>query len=142
MIAYSWLIGLLRHRRSRLLASIGGIAIAVGLLATVGAFLASSKATMTKRAVATVATDWQIEVERKADPKAVAAEVKAFPGLRHVTEVLRSESRGFALTNRGTTQSTGAGVVVGLPNAYRRFFPDAMRTLAGADAGEIGRAHV
>ena len=46
-----WLRGLLRRRPGRLLAAAAGIAVAVALLASLGAFLAHSQATMTDRAV-------------------------------------------------------------------------------------------
>ena len=73
MVVTMWLRGLLRHRRARLVGSSAGVAIAVALLATIGAFLSSSKATMTARARASVSTDWQIEVQPGADPSAVGA---------------------------------------------------------------------
>ena len=137
MITRLWLNGLLRRRRGRIVASTVGVAIAVALLATVGAFLSTSKSTMTKRAAATVATDWQVEVSPKAEVPKVLAELNTFPGLRNITEVLKAETEGFSLTKDGSTQTTGAGVVLGIPDSYRTAFPDAIRTLAGADTGVL-----
>ena len=55
-----WMRGLLRRRFGRLLAAATGIAVAVALLASLGAFLSHSRATMTDRAVRGVGIDWQV----------------------------------------------------------------------------------
>ncbi|MDT3444614.1 hypothetical protein [Pseudofrankia sp. BMG5.37] len=55
-----WLLGSLRRRAGRLVAAALGVAIAVALLASLGAFLTHSKATMTSRAVHGVSVDWQV----------------------------------------------------------------------------------
>ena len=69
----TWLGGLLRRRAGRLTATALGVALAVGLLASLGSFISASKATMTQRAIGTVAVYWQIETQQGADPGAVAA---------------------------------------------------------------------
>ena len=138
MIVFTWLSGLLRRRRGRLVASTIGVAIAVGLLATIGAFLSASKSTMTERASKSVSTDWQVEVKPGGDASvaaAVADTVKEFPGLGRVTKVTFGQTTGFELTKDGSTQTTGPGVVVGLPDSYNSSFPDTFRTLSGADTG-------
>jgi putative ABC transport system permease protein len=57
-LAASWVAGLLRRRPGRLAGTAVAVALAVALLASLGVFLAASKATMTRRAIATVAVDW------------------------------------------------------------------------------------
>ncbi|MCW2540950.1 MAG: hypothetical protein JWN95_2675 [Frankiales bacterium] len=57
----TWLWGLLRRQPLRLASAALGIAGAVALLASLGSFLAHSKATMTERALRTVAVDWQVQ---------------------------------------------------------------------------------
>ena len=54
---FSWLSGLLRRRLGRLLAVTSGIALAVALIAALGAFLTASQSTMTARALRSVAVD-------------------------------------------------------------------------------------
>jgi putative ABC transport system permease protein len=44
---------------------------------------------------------------------------------------------GLAATTAGSTQTTGAGVVLGLPADYRTAFPGELRTLVGADSGVL-----
>ncbi len=137
MFVTTWLTGLLRHRRGRIVASTIGVAIAVGLLATIGAFLSASKATMAARASSSVSTDWQIETQPGADPAVVRATVKSFPGLRSVTEVDFGQTTGFELAKDGSTQTTGPGVVLALPSSYARTFAGSVRTLSGSDTGVL-----
>src|SRR5439155_26884973 len=76
MLGLTWLRGLAARRRGRLLATAAGIAIAVGVLASIGSFLSASKATMTRRSVADVSVDWQLEAHPGFDPTAVLEPVK------------------------------------------------------------------
>ena len=137
MFMTTWLTGLLRHRRGRIVASTIGVAIAVGLLATIGAFLSASKATMTARASSSVSTDWQIEAQPGADPAIIGATVKSFSGLRNVTEVDFGQTTGFELTKDGSTQTTGPGIVIALPDSYARTFAGSVRTLSGSGTGVL-----
>jgi putative ABC transport system permease protein len=138
----TWLSGLVRHRAGRLAAVATGVLTAVALLAAVGAFLLSSRATMTERAVARVAVDWQGQVATGVDPAHVAAVVAGQPGTR-VTDVV-----GFAAVPHlvattavdgggSTVQTTGAAQVLGLPPGYRTEFPRQLRTLAGSGDGVL-----
>ncbi len=132
-----WLSGLLRRRPGRLLGAAAGIAVAVALLASLGAFLAHSQATMTDRAVRGVGIDWQIQVQPGADPAAVAAAVRGTPGITQSATVAVAASTGLTATTGGTTQTTGAATVLGVPADYRSLFPTQIRTLAGADTGVL-----
>jgi putative ABC transport system permease protein len=133
----AWAGGLARHRIGRLLAAVAGIALAVALVAALGSFLNASKATMTQRAVRSVAVDWQVEVEPGADPNAVRSLVRAAAGTRAALPVGFARTTGFTATVGGSTQTTGPGVALGLPADYRSRFPDELRTLSGSGAGVL-----
>ncbi len=132
-----WLAGLLRRHPARLLAAALGVGIAVALLACLGSFLTRSQATMTDRAVRTVAVDWQVQVTPGANPAEVARLVAASPGVHASTTVGFAQTSGLSLSTGSSTQNTGPGVVLGLPPGYRTVFPAEIRTLVGADTGVL-----
>ncbi|MEH0574579.1 ABC transporter permease [Streptomyces sp. B21-108] len=133
----AWAGGLARHRIGRLLAAVAGIALAVALVAALGSFLTASKATMTERAVRSVAVDWQVEVQPGADPNAVLSLVQGTAGTRAGLPVGFARTTGFTATVGGSTQTTGPGVALGLPAGYRSHFPDELRTLSGSGTGVL-----
>ncbi|CAD55513.1 MULTISPECIES: FtsX-like permease family protein [Streptomyces] len=133
----AWAGGLARHRIGRLLAAVAGIALAVALVAALGSFLTASKATMTERAVRSVAVDWQVEVQPGADPNTVRSLVQAADGTRAALPVGFARTTGFTATVGGSTQTTGPGVALGLPADYRSHFPDELRTLSGSGNGVL-----
>ena len=53
-MSWIWINGLLSHRRSRVLGVATGVAVAVALLASIGAFLSSTTSKMTERAIAAI----------------------------------------------------------------------------------------
>ncbi|MDT4989859.1 MAG: putative transport system permease protein, partial [Micromonosporaceae bacterium] len=132
-----WLTGLLRRQPARLIAAAVGVAIAVTLLASLGTFLAHAKATMTGRAVASVPVDWQVQVAKGADPTKVAALVAHTPSVKASQTVGFTQVPGFTATTAGSTQSTGSGVVLGVPAGYQARFPGEIRTLTGAGSGVL-----
>lgn len=132
-----WMRGLLRRRPGRMVAAAAGIAVAVALLASLGAFLAHSQATMTDRAVRGVGVDWQVQVATGTDPATVAAAAAAAPGVTGNAEVGLATSAGLTTTSSGTTQTTGSAVVLGIPTGYRDLFPAELRTLVGTDSGVL-----
>ncbi|MFJ8996241.1 FtsX-like permease family protein [Streptomyces sp. NPDC102279] len=133
----TWIGGLLRRRTGRLIATAFGIALAVALVASLGSFLTASKSTMTGRAVSSVAVDWQVQVQPGADPGTVLNTVKAASGIQRAQSVGFARSTGFQATSAGSTQSTGPGVVLGLPGTYRATFPKEIRQLTGATSGVL-----
>jgi putative ABC transport system permease protein len=133
----TWLNGLLRRRSGRLGGAAIGVAIAVALLALLGGFLAASKATMTTRATRSVAVDWQVQATPGADPQAVLATTAAAPGVQHALPVGYAQVPGLSVTSAGTTQTTGSGFVLGIPDSYRATFPAELRTLTGAGHGVL-----
>jgi putative ABC transport system permease protein len=132
-----WIRNLLTRRSGRIASTAAGVAISVALLATIGGFLGASKATMTSRAVANVAVDWQVEVQPGADPTSVLDTVKTHPGVIAALEVGYGQTTGFVATTGATTQRTGPGYVLGIPAAYRSTFPSEVRQLSGATNGVL-----
>jgi len=133
----TWVLGLLRRRGGRLLSVSLGIAVAVALIASLGTFLTTSQATMTARALTSVAVDWQVEVQAAADPTAVQRTVTASNGVRAALPVGIVRSTGLQATVGGTTQTTGTAVVLGLPDGYRAQFPGEVRQLSGSPTGVL-----
>ncbi|MEO9137872.1 MAG: FtsX-like permease family protein [Jatrophihabitans sp.] len=132
-----WLPALVRRQPARLLGAVIGVAIAVALLASLGAFLAHAKASMTSRAIRSVSVDWQVQVASGTDPSKVAALVSHTPSVQASRTVGLTHVPGLSATTAGTTQSTGAGIVLGLPADYQATFPTEIRTLTGSGAGVL-----
>lgn len=128
---------MVRHSAGRLAATALGVALAVGLLASLGSFLSASKTTMTRRAIDTVAVDWQVEAQPDADPAAVAQQVAATPHVVASEVVLFATTTGFESSKDGTTRTTGAGQVLGISDSYRTIFPSQFRDLTGASDGVL-----
>lgn len=132
-----WLAGLLRRQRARLLGAAAGVAVAVALIATLGSFLATSQATMTDRAVRSVAVDWQVQLTPNADPAATTRLITTAAGVAATAPVGYAHTSGVSATAGGSTQQTGPGVVLGIPADYRQLFPGEIRTLTGGDSGVL-----
>ncbi|MEU0794122.1 FtsX-like permease family protein [Amycolatopsis sp. NPDC005961] len=132
-----WLGGLLRRRSGRLFATAGGIALAVALVAALGSFLAASQATMTARALRSVAVAWQVEVQPGGDPDIVQNALQGLPGTGAVRTVHVTRTSALLATTGGTTQTTGPGVVLGLPPGYAAAFPEQIRQLSGSPDGVL-----
>lgn len=137
MLGVTWLRGLIARRGARLAAIATGVAVAVALLASIGSFLSASKATMTRRAAARVGVDWQVETQPGADPTAVLRATLVTPNVRAALPVRFASATGFQATVGGSTQTTGPGVVLGLPAAYRATFPGEIRDLVGNPSGVL-----
>ena len=132
-----WTAALVRRRTGHLAGAAIGVALAVGLLASLGAFLSASRATMTQRAIDAVAVDWQIEAQPGVDPATFTGDVA---GTRHITAsepVSFATITGFESTKVGTTQTTGPGRVLGISRTYRSTFPTQFRDLIGASDGVL-----
>ena len=137
-LSWLWLWAIARRRSGRLAATAVGVALAVGLLASLGAFLSASKATMTKRAIDTVAVDWQVQAQgATVDPAAFASTIAATQHVAAAETVMFASTTGFVSTKAGTTQTTGPGQVLGISERYRTTFPAQFRDLAGATSGVL-----
>ena len=133
-----WAVGLVRRRGGRLVATAGGVAVAVALLAALGSFLTGAQASMTERAVRGVIVDWQVAGAKPADLLRVLHDT---PGVRHAEPVGYATTSGLtattATTTATTTQTTGPGTVLGVPAGYATAFPGSLRVLAGTDHGAL-----
>jgi putative ABC transport system permease protein len=133
----SWLKGLLRNRAGRLVATAFGVALGVGLLASLGTFLSASKASMTQRATRSVPVDWQVEAQQSTDASTLAKTVAATAHVVASEQVQFATSSGLQSAKGGTVQTTGAGQVVGVSDSYRSTFPAEFRDLVGAGQGVL-----
>ncbi len=137
MIALSWLRGLVGHRPTRIAATVLGVAVGVALIASIGAFLSATNAKMTQRAIARVAVDWQVQARPGADPAALLTAVRAFPGVARALPVRFAGAPSLTATTQGTTQTTAAARVLGLPAGYAAAFPAELRLLSGRSDGVL-----
>jgi len=88
----TWLWGLLKRRTIRLAGAVAGVAIAVALLGSLGAFFAASKAQMTERAAAGVIVDWQVQLAPGTNLASAGQVIAGSPGVQ------RSLPVGYAPT--------------------------------------------
>lgn len=137
MLTLIWLRGLLGRRGGRLAAAALGITFAVALLAALGSFIAASKATMTQRAIQQVAVDWQVEVQPGAAPAAVLSGLRSGSLVAAALPVGYAATQGLTATHAGSTFTTGAGMVLGLPPGYQTTFPGELRYLDGSGNGVL-----
>ncbi|MBG6214755.1 putative ABC transport system permease protein [Cryobacterium sp. CAN_C3] len=136
-MSWIWLHGLLTRRTGVLAATVTGVAIAVALLASLGSFLVAAQSSMTQRAASGVAVDWQVQIAPGSDVAALIDKVRAAPGVTKALPVGFAHSSGFVATTNGSTQTTGQGVVLGLPDGYAAAFPGEIRYLAGSHEGVL-----
>ena len=133
----AWLFALLRRRTAQVVGVGVGIALAVGLLASVGAFIGSAQSTMTARAASNLSVDWQVQLAAGADVPAVTSIVRRSTGVRTVLPVEYGTVRALSAVTGATTQRTGAGVLLGLPAGYASTFPGQLRLLSGTANGVL-----
>ncbi len=132
-----WAIALLRRQPARLIGASVGVAIAVALLASLGAFLAHAKSTMTSRAVRSVSVDWQVQVQPGGDATKTAALVARTPNVRASRTVGFTQVPALSATSAGTTQTTSTATVLGLPPSYATIFGGEIRPLTGSATGVL-----
>jgi putative ABC transport system permease protein len=137
VVALTWLRGLLAHRPTRVIATAVGVGVGVALIASIGTFLSSTSSKMTQRAIARVAVDWQVEAHPGASAAAVLSTVRTFPGVTRALPVQFAGAPSLTATTQGSTQTTGAARVLGLPAGYLTAFPRELRLLAGALNGVL-----
>src|SRR2546430_17141173 len=135
MFPLLWLKGLLTRRTGRLFGTSLGIALNVALLALIGAFISSSTVAMTRRAIATVPVDWQIQLSPGTGIPTAQKAIGQSIAYTALEQVNYASIDGFTAQTNDTVQTTGAGKVIGISMQYRHHFPDELRL-------QIGRAHV
>jgi putative ABC transport system permease protein len=132
-----WLNGLLRRRLDLILGAAAGVALAVALLALLGAFLVTSGRSMTARSIAAVPVDWQIQLVGGADTKLVIDALGQATAYQKIQPVGYADATGFNAHTGGTVQTTGPGKVLGIDRSYRTEFPGQIRSLIGAVEGVL-----
>ncbi|CAN5582532.1 hypothetical protein BH20ACT18_BH20ACT18_05500 [soil metagenome] len=137
MVALTWLRGLVAHRRGRLACTALGVAVGVALLASIGTFLSSTTSKMTGRAIGRVPVDWQVEAQDGAKPAGVLSQVRRQRGVTRALPVSFAETTGLSAATGASTQQTGPGKVVGLPEGYALAFPGEIRALSGSGTGVL-----
>lgn len=133
---FAWIRGSLRTRPGRNLGLAAGIAMTVALLTALHLFMRDSAASMTARAIDSVAADWQVELVPGADAAAIEQALRDAAPVRQVETVGYAHVDGFEFA-REAIQTTGAGMAVGLAPAYRDAFPRGFRLLSGAFGGAV-----
>jgi putative ABC transport system permease protein len=137
MMAIYWLKSLLRTAAGRTAAAAAGIALAVALAAVLGVFVLSAAATMTKRAIANVPVDWQVEIAPGADRTAVDSALTKAAVATAVRPVTYAKVDGFSAVTAGTEQVTGPGQVIGISPDYLATFPGQVTLLSGTLDGPV-----
>jgi putative ABC transport system permease protein len=132
-----WVQGLLLRNSVRMWGSILGVALTVALLASLGAFITSSDSVMTDRAVKDVPVDWQILLSHPSDKDKVIQAVQDTTAFHSLSQVFYANTSGFSAAAGGTTQTTGAGQVLGVSPEYSRLFPSQIRYLLGSTDGVL-----
>jgi putative ABC transport system permease protein len=132
-----WLKGLLAYRSGRMLGATAGVALTVALLVSISAFIASSAASMTRRAISDVPVDWQVQLS---PGTGVSSVVEALGNATRYTELEQvgyADASGLSAETGGTVQTTGPGKVLGLSEGFRRAFPLELRLLLGSVDGVL-----
>jgi putative ABC transport system permease protein len=136
-VLLTWLSGLVRRRSGRMLPAVLGVSLTISLLAILGIFINASAATMTQRALGDVPVDWQIEIVPGASVAAVEGQLRSAVRVRTLDLIGYATVPGFTATGAGTTQTTGAGKVLGITPAYWKDFPAELRPLVGSPNGML-----
>ena len=132
-----WTRGTLATRWRQLVLSASGIVVATALIGTIGLFGISSTRTMTARALSAVPVDWQIALVPGSDTADLTAKLGTSAKISVSRLVGYADASGFAATLGGTTQTTGAAQILGLPADYAATFPGQIRVLAGTGSGVL-----
>ncbi|MGH7708908.1 MAG: FtsX-like permease family protein [Vulcanimicrobiaceae bacterium] len=132
-----WLRGIVGRLGGRLVAAIVGVALTVALIGALGAQIASSAGTMTRQAIADVGVDWQVQLTHGTDSAAVLAAIAHATATTERKRVWFATVSGFSANLKGSTQTTGAGKVVGLQAGYFSAFPAEVRWNVGRHGGVL-----
>lgn len=132
-----WTKGIVRARWPDLALAAIGIVAATALTGTIGAFGVSSARSMTQRAVTAIPVDWQVAVAAGADVPGLIEKLPASAPIRAERTVGYADSASFLAVTGDTTQTTGAGQVLGLPVDYSVTFPGQIRPLLGRTDGVL-----
>ena len=137
MTALLWLKGLLARRSGYLGGTALGVALTVALLTSLGAFTASSASSMTQRAITDVPVDWQVQLSPGTNQQTATTAIGQSTRYTALEEVGYANVNGLASSIDKTSQTTGAGKIVGISPSYRLHFPSEMRLLIGSFDGVL-----
>jgi putative ABC transport system permease protein len=132
-----WVKGLIGSLNGRLLGAITGVSLTVALLASLGSFIVSSNAVMTKKAIKDVPVDWQILLTDQSKLNQVKEDVKKEAGYKALSTVGFADVKGFESVTGISTQVTASGQVLGIYNNYSNMFPGQISSLVGKQHGVL-----
>jgi putative ABC transport system permease protein len=137
VIELLWLRRLAGSRVWKTIGAAVGVALSIALFGSLGSFLAYSFSVMTESAIVGVPVDWQVQLAAGADAASISRAIAVVARPTAVELVAYGDAAGFSADLRGTVQTTGSGVVVGLGPAYQRSFPMVLRSLVGSSTGVL-----
>jgi putative ABC transport system permease protein len=137
LFSLTWIKGLIRRRKSRLIGMILCVGLAVTLVSSLGMFFVASKARMTKEAAAGVPVDWQVQLSQDADLMQSVLTIKNFRGIAEAQPIGYSDIVYLRSSTGGTVQTTGQGKALGIPDEYASSFPGEIRFLVGSTQGVL-----
>jgi putative ABC transport system permease protein len=132
-----WLRGLILGRPWRVLGTGAGIAVTVALTVLIGAFITTSAAQMTRRALEGLPVDWQILLVPGTDEQAIAAVARKAAEIAQLETVGYADVAGFEAKTGETVQTTGAGKLIGIGSDYAAYLPNQMRLMLGKASGVL-----
>ena len=132
-----WFRGLLQDRGGRLAGTIAGIALAVAMFAALGAFLTHSASSMTRRAIAGVPVEWQVQIVPGTSTASIIQAVEEAVAVSKLQPVGYASADNFETRTGSTVQTTGQGKVLGIGADYAHVFPGQFRTLLGGLDGVL-----
>jgi len=118
MILIRHAIRLVVREPRRSLAAVVGVAIAAALVTSIVLFGIASGATITRRALAGLPVDAQVELAASTDPETALPIVEADPAVRTAIPVDLAAFDSAAADKAGTATQTSAGVLVGIDPGY------------------------
>ena len=118
MILIRHALQLVLREPRRSLAALIGVAIASALVTSVLLFGTASGTTVTRRALANLPVDAQVELSPSSDPAAALSIVKSDPSVRAVVPFDLAHFLNAASTRAGTATQTSGGVLVGIDPSY------------------------
>jgi hypothetical protein len=130
-------IRLVLREPRRSLAALVGVAIAAALVTSVLLFGMASGATVTRRALADLPVDAQVELAPSADPAGALGIVRSDPAVRTATPFDLAHFDAASAEKAGAATQTSVGVIVGIDPPY----PTTTR-LFGPSSGSLESGHV
>lgn len=112
-----------------------GVALAVALIGSLGAFFSASKARMTQQASRDVSVDWQVALSPGANLSGARSKISNSSGVVSALPVAFGATTHLRASTGNSVQTTGPGKVVGLPHEYMATFPREIRPLVGRTDG-------